>query len=74
MARRLRWLLVSIAVAAAAAWALRPVCRALPDEDLAALTPSIETRTDRDFYLTVFQQRDGGWVQCKTWLSRQFFF
>jgi len=34
----------------------------------------IEQRTDRDFYLRVFQQRDGQWYQCKTWISRFFFF
>jgi hypothetical protein len=47
---------------------------ALSREDLRGFTVPIEQRTDRDLYLTVFQKRDGQWHQCKTWLSRQFFF
>jgi hypothetical protein len=54
--------------------ALRPVCVPLTQEDLAGFNVPIEQRTDRDLYLRVFQQRDGQWFQCKTWLSRQFFF
>jgi hypothetical protein len=55
-------------------WALRPVCVALSDDTLRGFTVPIEQRTDRDFYLTVFQRRHRQWYQCKTWLSRQFFF
>jgi hypothetical protein len=55
-------------------FALRPVCVPLPPDRLAGFDPPIETRTDHDFYLQVFQQIDGRWYQCKTWLSRQFFF
>jgi len=54
--------------------AFRPVCVPLSDQDLAGFNTPIETRTDHDFYLQVFQQIDGRWFQCKTWLSRQFFF
>ena len=54
--------------------ALRPVCVPISDQDLAAFTTPIETRTDHDFYLQVFQRIDGRWHQCKTWLSRQLFF
>ena len=43
-------------------------------ETLAGFDPPIATREDRDFYLKVFQQRDGEWQQCKTWLSCEFFF
>jgi hypothetical protein len=68
-----RWLLPLLLVAGV--WfALRPVCVALTAEQVAAFNSPIETRADRDFYVTVFQQRDGRWFQCKTWLSRQFFF
>lgn len=56
------------------AWGLRPVCVPLSREDLRGFNVPIEQRTDRDLYLTVFQQRDGQWHQRKTWLSRQFFF
>lgn len=54
--------------------AMRAVCVPLSTSDLASFNTPIETRTDRDFYLQVFQQKDGQWFQCKTWLSRQFFF
>ena len=63
-----------IAIAAAVTLALRPVCVPLSPEDLAGFTTPIATRTDHDFYLQVFQRVDGRWYQCKTWLSRQFFF
>jgi hypothetical protein len=56
------------------AWTLRPVCVPLSAEDLRSFNVPIEQRTDRDLYFRVFQQRDGQWQQCKTWLSRQFFF
>ena len=54
--------------------ALRPVCVPLSSQDLAQFNAPIEKRSDRDLYLRVFQLRDGRWHQCKTWLSRQFFF
>lgn len=57
-----------------AALSLRPVCVPLPAETLAQFNVPIEQRTDRDFYVKVFQLRDGRWHQCKTWLSRQLFF
>jgi len=52
----------------------RPVCVPLSNEDLENFTTPIEDREDRDFYLRVFQLREGRWHQCKTWLSREFFF
>jgi hypothetical protein len=52
----------------------RPVCVPLSDEDLKNMNVPIEERNDRDFYLKVFQKKDGHWHQCKTWVSRQFFF
>jgi len=59
---------------AALVFLLRPVCVPLTAEDLTTFNVPIEQRTDRDFYLRVFQQRDGQWYQCKTWISRFFFF
>jgi hypothetical protein len=56
------------------AWTLRPVCVPLSTEDLRGFNVPIEQRTDRDLYVRVFQQRQGQWYQCKTWLSRQLFF
>jgi hypothetical protein len=52
----------------------RPVCVLLSDEDLKHFNIPIEERTDKDFYLKVFQQKNGQWHQCKTWVSRTFFF
>ena len=71
--RILSWLMFA-GVLLLVAWSLRPVCVVLTPEQLAAFTSPIAERTDRDMYLRVFQQRDGEWLQCKTWLSRQFFF
>jgi hypothetical protein len=57
-----------------AAWSLRPVCVAIGEQELRSFNVPIEQRTDRDLYLKVFQQKGTQWFQCKTWLSRQFFF
>jgi hypothetical protein len=53
---------------------VRPVCVPLADESLAQFDAPLDQRTDRDFYVQVFQLRDGRWHQCKTWISRQLFF
>ena len=72
---RYRRLILASVVFAVCVWILlRPVCVPLSPDSLQQFTTPIEQRTDRDFYLRVFQQRDGEWYQCKTWLSRQFFF
>jgi hypothetical protein len=34
----------------------------------------IEQRDDRQLHGWVFQLREGRWHQCKSWVSRQFFF
>ncbi len=67
-------LAIIIVLLALVTLALRPVCVPIGDETLAQFTEPIEQRTDRDFYVKVFQLRDGRWHQCKTWLSRQLFF
>ncbi|HMX42568.1 MAG TPA: hypothetical protein PKB12_02505 [Elusimicrobiota bacterium] len=51
----------------------QPVCVPLTDEDLKSFNGPIEQRTDRDFYLKVFQKKNGRWHQCKTRVSRLFF-
>lgn len=53
---------------------LQPVCVPLSEEDLKSFNVPIEQRTDRDLYLKVFQKKDGQWYQCKTRISRYFFF
>lgn len=54
--------------------AVRPVCVPLTQEAVAGFDVPPDQRTDRDFYLRVFQLRNGQWHQCKTWISRRFFF
>ncbi|MCH7634068.1 MAG: hypothetical protein IIA36_05155 [Proteobacteria bacterium] len=58
---------------------LRPVCAPIGDQGLKRFNPPIEERQDRDFTMRIFQERDGQngdekWHQCKTWVSRFFFF
>ena len=65
---------VVVIVLGFAGWGLRPVCVPLSAEDLRSFNVPIEQRTDQDLYLKVFQKQGSQWFQCKTWLSRQFFF
>jgi hypothetical protein len=69
-----RSILVALAAVAAmaglGAFALAPVCEALDREQVSSIKPPISERNDRDFYLRVFQKRDGQWLECKTRLSR----
>jgi hypothetical protein len=68
-------LVLAAAVIASAILLFRPVCRAIEDSSLANFDPPIETRQNENFYgLKTFQQKDGSWLQCKTWIARQFFF
>ena len=58
---------------------LRPVCAPIGDQSLKRFNPPIEERQGRDFTMRIFQERDGQngdekWHQCKTWVSRFFFF
>ncbi len=53
---------------------LRPVCVPIGDQTLKRFNPPIDERQDRDSYMKIFQERDGKWHQCKTWVSRFFFF
>lgn len=66
--------LVFLVPVAALVFVLHPVCVPLTAADLKTFNVPIEQRTDRDFYLKVFQRRSGQWYQCKTWISRFFFF
>ena len=71
---RWSWLVFFVALAVVVGFTLRPICVVLTAEQLASFTSPIGERTDRDIHLRVFQQRNGQWLQCKTWISRQFFF
>lgn len=76
--RRWRWAAAIVAGATFAAtlgWFLHPVCVPLSAEDVARFSPPIDTRTDTGMIgQRLFQQRDGGWYQCKTWIARALFF
>jgi hypothetical protein len=68
-------LVLAAAVIAGAVLLFKPVCRPIEDSSLANFDPPIETRQDENFYgLKTFQQKDGSWHHCKTWIARQFFF
>jgi hypothetical protein len=57
------------------AWFAHSVCVRLSSDDLKSFNVPVEQRSDRDVFLfKTFQQRNGEWSQCKSWLSRQFFF
>ena len=72
---RLGWIAIAVCLMAFSGYcSLRPVCVPLSADDLAQFNGPIEQREDRDLYLQVFQLRDHQWYQCKTWISRQFFF
>ena len=73
--RKTTALLIVAALLVALYLLFRPDCRAIEDADLTRFDPPIETRTAANFYgLKVFQQKDGNWYHCKTWIARQFFF
>lgn len=66
---------VLLLVIAGVGYGMRPMCSPIADEALAHFGIPIEQRQDRDFYLKVFQHKnDGHWYQCKTAMSRAFFF
>ena len=66
--------ILAVVVLGLMAFIFRPVCVPLSAADLQGFNVPIEQRQDRDMYVKVFQRRDDGWYQCKTWLSRQLFF
>ncbi|MFT4096274.1 MAG: hypothetical protein QM651_04080 [Rhodoblastus sp.] len=45
----------------------------MSDEDLKSFNSPIEARTDRDFWVKIFQKRGDRWFHCKTLISRQGF-
>jgi len=63
-------------VVAAVVWCARPVCIPLSDADVAeaARWTPLELRTEKQLHGPVWQHRGGRWYQCKSWISRQFFF
>ena len=67
---------VCLAALGAGWWLIHPICVPLSDADVRefARWAPIETRTDRQLHGPVFQQHNGRWYQCKSWISRQLFF
>jgi len=57
-------------------WLYHPVCVALSADDVARFRQwqPIEERKDRQMFWRVFQKRGDQWYQCKSWVSRAFFF
>ena len=60
------WLILGLVALLLIILAFRPVCVPISAEALKGFNVPIEKRTDRDFYLKVFQKRHGQWSQCKT--------
>ncbi len=53
----------------------RPVCAPIPETELRHFAPSIEERTETNFYgMRTFQQRGERWFYCKTAVASWFFF
>ena len=52
------------------------ICVPLSAADVAdaAKWAPLETRTDRQLHGPIWQRRGDQWYQCKSWISRQFFF
>lgn len=76
--RRRRWraiVIAGIVLIAAPIWFLHPVCVPLSVEDIALFDPPIESRTQTGLTgQRIFQEREGDWFQCKTWIARSLFF
>jgi hypothetical protein len=62
--------------AAAVAWYAYPLWVRLSPAQVAeaARWVPLEVRSDRQLQGPVWQRRGGEWYQCKSWISRQFFF
>jgi len=67
--------LLAAVLIAGAVFGFRPVCVPIPEDTLAVFSPPIRERRETTFYGSpIFQQENGQWFQCKTWIARQFFF
>lgn len=69
------FVVLTASLAAGAYFLFRPVCVPIDEATLAIFSPPIEQRRETTFYGSpLYQRRGAQWYQCKTWLSRQFFF
>ena len=63
--------LVALAAAIVAAL-LRPVCVPIPQREYLHKVATLDDGKDRDlFVVKIYQQRDSGFFECKTWLTRE---
>lgn len=69
---RLRTLVI-LAGALAAIWLMHPVCDPIADADVPRFETAI-TLEQRARQGEPFRKLEGHWYQCKSWISRQFFF
>jgi hypothetical protein len=77
LTRKKHWLALSLLLAGTLGglvFLFRPVCVPIENGEQQAVQYRYSERQDKDFYVKVFQQQDGKWHHCKTWISRQFFF
>lgn len=75
--RALTFVVATVAlVTLAVVWCAHPICMPLSAADVAeaAKWMPLEKRTDRQLHGPIFQKRGGQWYQCKSWISREFFF
>lgn len=76
--RRRRWVALvagAVTLVGALGWFLHPVCKSIPTQNIATFNPPIETRTETGMIgQRYFQRKGDGWVHCKTWIAREFFF
>lgn len=64
---------VVLAVALAGIWLMHPVCDPIPDADVLRFETVIPLE-QRARQGGPFRKLEGHWYQCKSWISRQFFF
>ena len=76
--KRQRWVGMvagALTLAGLMGWFLHPVCRPIAAADLALFDPPVEQREETGMIgQRVFQEQDGQWLHCKTWVARKFFF
>jgi hypothetical protein len=76
-ANRKQWAAFAVTlflVVGGAVFLFRPVCVPIENGEEDAKKYNYEQREDKNFYVKVFQKKDGQWHHCKTWIGRQFFF
>jgi hypothetical protein len=76
LAQKKQWVALGLLVAGTVGgltFMFRPVCVPIESGEQEAAQYHYSERQDKDFYVKVFQKKDGQWHHCKTWISRQCF-